>query len=159
MSRLTPPLEIYDFETQIETAMGLAAINHDFKDVNKQGDDGILLTPRIESKFVCGEQVQRSYVQSATVSYPNFWRGTHYTRIVTSRKKKIQDHRMLRSLVRWIWMQHDVELSPDMPYLSVVRAWETGTANSFEQTNDENISVIAHSVDFVIKPSAFPVNT
>ena len=159
--RLAPDLAVYDFEGQMESALSQAVINSGMVEPVKQGDDRVVQTPRIEGKFVCGAQHQKSYIPpntSANYGYQNLYEGRFLVKVVTSRKKPDQRHAEFRSKVRWIFQDFDNTLSPNMKYLNIVQALQASCANSFDQNNQDNITVIEFSIWFNIRPSAFPTN-
>lgn len=164
--RPIPNLEIYNFEGELESAYTAA-----FKSLvpgpqaAPQNGTENLVTPRIECKFISGQQEQRSYIVPNTNppwTYQNMWVGTLMVKIVTNRVKEKsarQHHNYCRGVCRWISQDHINQLTARMKFLTIIQVLESGTSPSFDQTSEEEISALAYNIKFNLRPSAFPQPT
>ena len=161
---------IYDFEGQFDDAIKAGfAVAMSSQVAGQQGQD-ILVTPRFESKFMSGQQEQRSYLVPGTQdparnnlpwAYQDMWKGTLYVKVVTNRLKDkgLQQHRQDRAVLRMMMLNFTQFVNPK--YISIVQSLESSTQADIDDTQGRNwdISAIAFAVTFIIdqNKNAFPV--
>lgn len=165
-------VEIYDFEAQFDAAFALAVANFmGGVPAAKQQDAGKLITPRVETKFVSGQQEQRDYIVPGTGNaannyqdcwrYQNLWSGSLFAKIVTNRiKEKNSDspsHGRIRAEVRRLGTNFGATLCPNLKFINIVQLTESGGSPQFEAANDEDVSSIVWAIKFNIRSAAFPV--
>lgn len=166
--RPIPNLDIYNFEGQFETGFSKGFSSLFDAQTAKQQDKISLITPRIECRYVSGQQEQHSYIVQNTNgpqgawTYQNEWNGVLFVKIVTNRVKEksgLQHHRKMRSIVRWVAQDYINYVNAFMPYISLTKVLETGCSPSFSQEQEEEISALAYNVIFAINGSSFPTPT
>lgn len=151
--------EIYAFEDAMETAVESWLLANGINDPAKQQGEGLLVTPRVEIKFLSSGFAGREhyYNPSQGVRWLDIAGGLLILKIVTQRTGGVRskEHASLRGGCRWL-MQHANELSDRMPLHRIEKIIESQNSISFQDDQNHDISALGFDVAIRIRPEAFP---
>lgn len=155
---------LYDFETAYEQALANYFVNansswqiltpNSFANVSAGTD--FLKTPRVMVTFsVTGTEDQREIANSS--EYYAARTGQMLIQAITSRNNTQQSYPLIRGTARAAMLERNAAFnSNSTPYYQTVDVWETGSAQSSSEGNEEVLTQLTFGVKFFIPPGSFP---
>jgi hypothetical protein len=160
MNAPKPNLAIYDFEGALEKAFQ-TALNGilGIPNAPTQGETKKLLSPRVEAKFVGGQnELHRYVVPNTNWDYCLLWSGILALKVVTERTKEqnISTHRMNVAAVRWLSQWPTEHISPNMPLHRLTQIIETGANPTIVTENNLDVTGMSFKIMINIRTAALP---
>ena len=151
---------LYDFETQLETAVASILTAGGVTVAGKARADVTLTTPCCEVT----SSISGPYPASAPDFYsvsgdyrPCTFSGTVQVHILTDRKRNASSHGTFRGGVRALLYAFVSKFtSSNLPYLEVFDAQESGSFNSVDDERGLDLTTLSWEVRFAILPTAWP---
>ena len=154
--------EIFQFEKHLESAFS-GILSTAGPNIYSSRNVDIAQSPRLEIKAVVGETANHSKAMIDRTRWVyDAYTGSLEIRIVTNREseKKSGAHHELLGTVRARLQQYYVtqEWAKQKTPLLIMDIRESGTADSFTDENDIDISVLTFAIYFSINPQSWPAN-
>lgn len=163
-----PPMEVFQFEDQLEAGVNAYLRSKGVNDVSKQrdykiefkGEDGntqiaTLKTPRVEPSFISAGCGRKHY--HAASGLPDLWDGTLYLKIVTRRDGSEPTHKTLRSLCRYV-MLFVSDISALMKFHKIEEMFEIQSSKSFDADKLHDVSALSFQTCLRIRPEFLPTS-
>lgn len=100
-----PRVEIFQFEKQVLIGIAAYFLANGINDPKKQQDEKELMTPRVECRYVWGGYTEHFWLRpSVTEKWFDLGSGTLFTKVITRRNDKDQDHHGMLGLVRSLFV-------------------------------------------------------
>jgi hypothetical protein len=161
-----PPMQIYQFEEELERATAAWLLANGINDPKKQRDhnfkleDGTpvtLITPRVEVKFLCGGfGANEHYHCNSGGTWLDIASGTLYLKIVTRRDAPEPSHSYLRGLCRYL-MQSASQITGRMKYHIIEKILEQSSTVAFDADKLHDVSSLSFQTSIRIRSEWFPV--
>jgi hypothetical protein len=161
-----PPMQIYQFEDQLEQAVSAWLLKNGVNDVSKQRDmpvkleDGTvqnLKTPRVVPKVLFGGFGQNEHYYINSVGrWLDIGVGTLYLKIVTRRDTSEPTHAYLRGLCRYL-MQQASQITGLLKYHQIEKIIEQQSTASLGADKLHDLSSLSFQTWLRIRPEFFPL--
>ena len=161
-----PPMQIYQFDDELERATSAWLLKNGVNDPVKQRDwnikleDGTPLTlkvPRVETKVLFSGFGRKHYfvVPQTGVPWLDLADGITYLKVVTRRDDKESSHAYLRGLCRYL-MQQVPSITPLLKYHKIEEMFETQSTVTFEADRLHDVSALSFQTTLRIRNEFFP---